>query len=72
MDEARIFLVLCSERTRSKDLKLEHRSFCTNIQKNFFTVRVAEQWNRLPREVVESPSLETVMTCLDVYQSDLL
>jgi len=28
-----------------------------NIRKHF-TVRVAEYWHRLPREVVESPSLE--------------
>lgn len=28
------------------------------MRKNFFTVRVAEPWHNLPREVVESPSLE--------------
>ena len=28
------------------------------MKKNFFTVRVTEHWNRLPGEVVESPSVE--------------
>ena len=48
-DEARLFLVVRSDRTRSNGLKIERRRFHTNIQKNFFTVRVMEHWNRLPR-----------------------
>ena len=69
MDEARL-LVVCSDRTRS--LKLEQRNFHTHIQKNFFTVTVMEHWNRLPREVVESPSMEILMTCLNAYLFNLL
>ena len=41
------------------------------MQKNF-TVRVMEQWNRLPREDVESPSMEIFKTHLDAYLCDLL
>ena len=32
---------------------------------------VTEHWNRLPREVVESPSLEIFKTRLDAYLCDL-
>ena len=33
---------------------LEHRKFHLIMRKNFFTVRVTEYWNRLPRETVVS------------------
>jgi len=66
MDEARLFSVVCSSRKRSNGLKLVHRKFHTNKQKNFFMVRTTEHWYRLPREVVESPSMEIFKTCLDV------
>ncbi|KGL75198.1 hypothetical protein N309_07811, partial [Tinamus guttatus] len=39
--------------------------FHRNLRKNFLTVRVTEHWNRLPREAVESPSLEIFQTRLD-------
>ena len=72
MDEARLFLVVCSNRRKSNGLELEHRKFCTNMQKNFFTVRVTEHWNRLCREVMESPSVELVKTHLVIYLCNLL
>ena len=42
------------------------------MRKNFFTLSVAERWNRLPREVVESPSLGTFKTHLDATLCNLL
>jgi len=35
--------------------------------KNFFRTGVTEHWNRLPREVVESPSMEIFKSQLDAY-----
>ena len=43
------------------------------MRKNIFTARVVKHWNRLPREVVESPALElfqnyTVAVLWDMVQ----
>jgi len=42
------------------------------MRKNFFTLRVTEHWNRLPRGAMESASLEMFKTCLDEVLCSLL
>jgi len=64
--------VVPSNRTRGNRHKLKCRKFQLNMRKNFFTLRVTEHWNRWPREVVDSPSLEIFKTRLDKVLCSLL
>ncbi|KGL95079.1 hypothetical protein N301_13124, partial [Charadrius vociferus] len=52
--------------------KLEEGRFRLNIRKKFFIMRVVKHWNRLPREVVEAPSLEVFKARLDVALGNLV
>ncbi|KFW07013.1 hypothetical protein N326_08101, partial [Eurypyga helias] len=52
--------------------KLKVGRFRLDIRKKFFTERVVRHWHRLPREVVDAPSLEVFKARLHEALSNLV
>ncbi|KFV96386.1 hypothetical protein N326_03145, partial [Eurypyga helias] len=71
-DRGKLFTRACSDRTRGNGFKLKEGRFRLSVRKKFFTMGVVKHWHRLPRAVVEAPSLETVKVRLDGVLANLI
>jgi len=55
---------------RGHSLKLYKPRCHTRLRQNFFSVRVINEWNKLPQSVIDAPSVNAFKNRLDKYWSD--
>lgn len=59
-DGDRIFSRACSDRRRENGCKVKESIFRSDRKMKLFVMRVKEHWNRLPRGVVDAPTLGNI------------
>jgi len=67
-----LFSQVTNNKMRGNGLKWCQGRFRLDIRKNFFTERVVKHWSRLPRDVMESPSLEVFKKHVDMALRGML
>jgi len=67
-----LFTRVDSDKTRGDGFKLRQGRLRLDIRRKFLTQRVVMQCNRLPKEVVDAPSLEAFKVRLDVALGSLV
>ena len=58
-------------RTRGHQYKLKKQTFKYSFRRNFFSLRVTDTWNKLPKTVVSAPTMNTFKNRLDKHFGDL-
>jgi len=64
--------MICCGGTRGNSFKLKEGRFRLDVRKKFLAMGMMRHWHRLPREVVDAPSLETSKVRLDRALSNLI